>query len=319
MFSRLVRLLVLLLMESGSVSSWCADCAHAEYCRDKGLKRVPQDLPTSVDCLECGKNAIVSLTQSDFSRNLTVESGGRVTVEANFIIAIENITTTDSGLYVCLAASPVGSTSAKLSIYVHRPESVSSTSVHVHGSESVSSTSVHVHGPESVSSTSVHVHGPASRGLEDRRQITLLLAISLSGHLLPPQVLYQGKHDDCQTIPLGSRGLYRTAAALDSDGCINDTLKKDMTQSFTTSTLRSQQGLAALSDVDVYHPELPIFSQFTVTHTEEKKTLGKTCTTQTPTRRTLGVLAHHVSSVSCCQFKFHSSRIFDDAESFYRV
>ncbi|KAI8502644.1 biological adhesion [Branchiostoma belcheri] len=150
MFSRLVRLLVLLLMESGSVSSWCADCAHAEYCRDKGLKRVPQDLPASVDCLECGKNAIVSLTQSDFSRNLTVESGGRVTVEANFNIAIENITTTDSGLYVCLAASPVGSTSAKLSIYVHGPASVSSTSVHVHGPASVSSTSAHVHGPASL-------------------------------------------------------------------------------------------------------------------------------------------------------------------------
>ncbi|KAI8511656.1 biological adhesion [Branchiostoma belcheri] len=50
--------------------------------------------------------------------NATVESGGRVTVEANGIITIENITATESGLYVCLAASPGGSTSANLSIYV---------------------------------------------------------------------------------------------------------------------------------------------------------------------------------------------------------
>eukprot|EP00058_Branchiostoma_floridae_P006720 XP_002592208.1 hypothetical protein BRAFLDRAFT_84636 [Branchiostoma floridae] len=34
-------------------------------------------------------------------------------------------------------------------------------------------------------------------GKEDKRQITLLLAISLSGQLLPPQVLYQGKTDKC--------------------------------------------------------------------------------------------------------------------------
>ncbi|CAH1274769.1 Hypp9314 [Branchiostoma lanceolatum] len=34
-------------------------------------------------------------------------------------------------------------------------------------------------------------------GHEDKRQITLLLAISLSGHLVPPQVLYQGKTDAC--------------------------------------------------------------------------------------------------------------------------
>ncbi|CAH1257592.1 POGZ [Branchiostoma lanceolatum] len=145
-------------------------------------------------------------------------------------------------------------------------------------------------------------------GLEDKRQITLLLAISLSGNLIPPQVLYQGKTDACHArfefpeewdvfhteshwsttnsmerylekvvIPymtaqrerLGLKddhpGLaifdvykaHRTPALLqklhdahvkpifvpasctgelqplDSDGCINDALKKDLTQSFT--------------------------------------------------------------------------------------
>ncbi|KAI8514589.1 Fibrinogen- domains (FReDs) [Branchiostoma belcheri] len=48
--------------------------------------------------------------------------------------------------------------------------------------------------------------------------------------------------------------------------------------------------------------------------------LGKTCTTQTHTRRMQeGVMAHHVSSVSCRHFKLHSPPIYDDAESLYRV
>ncbi|KAI8514591.1 hypothetical protein Bbelb_071820 [Branchiostoma belcheri] len=52
----------------------------------------------------------------------------------------------------------------------------------------------------------------------------------------------------------------------------------------------------------------------------EAKILGKTCTTQTHTRRTLEVvMAHHVSSVSCRHFKLHSPPIYDDAESLYRV
>ncbi|KAI8522190.1 hypothetical protein Bbelb_019440 [Branchiostoma belcheri] len=34
-------------------------------------------------------------------------------------------------------------------------------------------------------------------GLEDKRQITLLLAFSLSGTLLPPKVFYQGETDAC--------------------------------------------------------------------------------------------------------------------------
>ncbi|XP_019645832.1 PREDICTED: leucine-rich repeat and immunoglobulin-like domain-containing nogo receptor-interacting protein 2 [Branchiostoma belcheri] len=84
-------------------------------------------------------------------RNATVESGGRVTVEANGIITIENITATESGLYVCLAASPGGSTSANLSIYVQGSSSVSPTSIYVQGPSSVSPTSIHVQGPSSVS------------------------------------------------------------------------------------------------------------------------------------------------------------------------
>ena len=34
-------------------------------------------------------------------------------------------------------------------------------------------------------------------GLEDKRQITALLSCTMSGTLLPPQILYQGKTDQC--------------------------------------------------------------------------------------------------------------------------
>eukprot|EP00731_Ephydatia_muelleri_P007000 Em0003g1248a len=45
-------------------------------------------------------------------------------------------------------------------------------------------------------------------GLDDKRQITVVLAITLSGLLLPPQVLYQGKTEACHppkgvTFPTG--------------------------------------------------------------------------------------------------------------------
>ena len=35
------------------------------------------------------------------------------------------------------------------------------------------------------------------KGIEDKREITALLAVTLSGGLLPPQLLYQGKPDRC--------------------------------------------------------------------------------------------------------------------------
>ncbi|XP_035677357.1 leucine-rich repeat-containing protein 15-like [Branchiostoma floridae] len=47
-------------------------------------------------------------------QNVTVESGGRVTVDVNGTIAITNVTAAaDAGLYICIAANPVGSTTAK--------------------------------------------------------------------------------------------------------------------------------------------------------------------------------------------------------------
>ena len=35
------------------------------------------------------------------------------------------------------------------------------------------------------------------KGVEDKREITALLAVTLSGVLLPPQLLYEGKTDRC--------------------------------------------------------------------------------------------------------------------------
>ena len=43
-------------------------------------------------------------------------------------------------------------------------------------------------------------------GLENKREITVLLAISLTGELISPQVIYAGKTPRCQphvNIPLG--------------------------------------------------------------------------------------------------------------------
>ncbi|XP_019633238.1 PREDICTED: leucine-rich repeat-containing protein 4C-like [Branchiostoma belcheri] len=59
-------------------------------------------------------------------KNASVESDGRVAVRANGTVIIQDITAAaDSGLYVCLAVSPIGSTSAKLSIHVQGPSTTS--------------------------------------------------------------------------------------------------------------------------------------------------------------------------------------------------
>ncbi|XP_078595075.1 uncharacterized protein LOC144872622 [Branchiostoma floridae x Branchiostoma japonicum] len=55
-------------------------------------------------------------------QNATVESGGRVSVDENDTISITNVTAADSGLYVCIVASPVGSTFATLVVNVHLEE-----------------------------------------------------------------------------------------------------------------------------------------------------------------------------------------------------
>lgn len=40
-------------------------------------------------------------------------------------------------------------------------------------------------------------------GLEDKKQITALLTCSMSGELLPPQLLYQGKTQQCTPTSCG--------------------------------------------------------------------------------------------------------------------
>ncbi|XP_078589303.1 uncharacterized protein LOC144869707 [Branchiostoma floridae x Branchiostoma japonicum] len=51
--------------------------------------------------------------------NVTVESGGRVTVDVNGTITVTDVTAADAGLYICVAASPVGSVFETLSVGVH--------------------------------------------------------------------------------------------------------------------------------------------------------------------------------------------------------
>ncbi|XP_078571888.1 uncharacterized protein LOC144859273 [Branchiostoma floridae x Branchiostoma japonicum] len=57
-----------------------------------------------------------------YGQNVTVESDGRVTVGVDGTITITNVTAADAGLYVCIAASSVGSTSATLSVDVKQRE-----------------------------------------------------------------------------------------------------------------------------------------------------------------------------------------------------
>ncbi|XP_035672182.1 leucine-rich repeat and immunoglobulin-like domain-containing nogo receptor-interacting protein 2 [Branchiostoma floridae] len=50
--------------------------------------------------------------------NVTDESGGRVTVDVNGTITVTDVTAADAGLYICIAASPVGSMFETLSVDV---------------------------------------------------------------------------------------------------------------------------------------------------------------------------------------------------------
>ncbi|XP_066275081.1 leucine-rich repeat-containing protein 24-like [Branchiostoma lanceolatum] len=54
--------------------------------------------------------------------NVTVESGGRVTVTVNNTITVTDVTAADAGLYICIARSPVGSAFETLSIDVQLKE-----------------------------------------------------------------------------------------------------------------------------------------------------------------------------------------------------
>ncbi|CAH1257863.1 LINGO2 [Branchiostoma lanceolatum] len=58
----------------------------------------------------------------------TVESGGRVIVEVNGTVTITDVTAADAGLYICIAASPVGSAFKTLSVDVQSKEPATVTS-----------------------------------------------------------------------------------------------------------------------------------------------------------------------------------------------
>ncbi|CAH1230863.1 Hypp347 [Branchiostoma lanceolatum] len=101
MFNKLERLLLLLLLvlKDGGTATPCDNCLSSCYCRNKDLRRVPQDLPTTAARLDLMENDIgeTLVLMCDVSGipppdvtvtlpsglNATVESGGRVTVETN--------------------------------------------------------------------------------------------------------------------------------------------------------------------------------------------------------------------------------------------
>ncbi|KAI8510154.1 hypothetical protein Bbelb_125820 [Branchiostoma belcheri] len=112
----------------GTAEGDCSCTPSTCDCYGQGLTSVPQDLPTTITELDLTENQITTLTSGiptpsitvtlPSGLNATVLSDGRVTVDENGNIIIRDATSLDVGLYTCIATSPVGSTSAGLSIDV---------------------------------------------------------------------------------------------------------------------------------------------------------------------------------------------------------
>eukprot|EP00058_Branchiostoma_floridae_P027818 XP_002613309.1 hypothetical protein BRAFLDRAFT_68275 [Branchiostoma floridae] len=81
-------------------------------------------------------------------RNATVTSDGRVTVDVNGTMVVRDVTAEDAGLYVCIAASPVGATFATLFVDVQQKESTTVTLAPVTSNLTMTGTSSK---PESIS------------------------------------------------------------------------------------------------------------------------------------------------------------------------
>jgi len=51
-------------------------------------------------------------------------------------------------------------------------------------------------------------------GLDDKREVTVLLAVSLTGELLPPQIIYKGKTDQCHPTVDYPNGWHNTHSVM---------------------------------------------------------------------------------------------------------
>ncbi|XP_019620478.1 PREDICTED: uncharacterized protein LOC109467025 [Branchiostoma belcheri] len=66
---RMLVLLLIILKEAGLTAACSSSCSSNCYCASRGLSSVPQDLPTNITRLSLGRNALTTLSQSDFSHN----------------------------------------------------------------------------------------------------------------------------------------------------------------------------------------------------------------------------------------------------------
>ncbi|XP_078574604.1 uncharacterized protein LOC144860925 [Branchiostoma floridae x Branchiostoma japonicum] len=95
-------------------------CEEPTIARFQRIENIPllQGKPIHLVCEASGSPTPDITVILPSGLNVTVLSDGRVTVDMTGSIIIENATVSDAGLYTCIAASPVGSASAKLSIDV---------------------------------------------------------------------------------------------------------------------------------------------------------------------------------------------------------
>ncbi|KAI8509569.1 hypothetical protein Bbelb_119970 [Branchiostoma belcheri] len=86
---RMLVLLLIILKEAGPTAACSSSCSSDCDCSNRGLTSVPQDVPTDITELFLQRNAITTLSQSDFSRYRSLT---RLYLSDNQISTIQNKT-----------------------------------------------------------------------------------------------------------------------------------------------------------------------------------------------------------------------------------
>ena len=93
-------------------------------------------------------------------------------------------------------------------------------------------------------------------GLEDKRQITALLSCTMSGDLLPPQLLYQGKTENCH--PKVNFQKYWDIWHLENHRSNEETTLRFVDKIIIPYVMRTCERL----DLPLRHPALAVFDVF---------------------------------------------------------
>ncbi|KAI8509606.1 hypothetical protein Bbelb_120340 [Branchiostoma belcheri] len=112
---RMLVLLLIILKEAGPTAACSSSCSWSRYCYSsctqcvcvsRGLSSVPQDLPTTITELRLDRNAITTLSQSDFSSNnihsIEADTFNDTTKLRYLELQYNNISTITAGIFVGL-------------------------------------------------------------------------------------------------------------------------------------------------------------------------------------------------------------------------